>query len=617
MAHKKPLKLEQLYTRWGKALNADMPLPEHPRPQFMRENWQNLNGRWEYKIAQGAITEAGAPQAKAPDAFEGEIIVPFSPESLLSGVGRQLQPGQTLWYRRAFSPDALRKTAGEKGHVLLHFGAVDQTCFLYVNGAYAGMHVGGYFPFSFDITGFLKPGGGPCAIALAVTDDTAEGPEAWGKQSLARGGIWYTAQSGIWQTVWAEAVPEQSVESVKITPLYDESAVVFELCLAGLEPVLPVGAAGGTQHTATQIAIYDGETLVVKAGTQTGKAKLRLPGFKSWSPDEPFLYDVVITCGGDEVKSYFGMRKFGVAQDGEGHWRTTLNGEPIFQTGLLDQGYWSDGLYTPPADEAMVWEIGEMKSLGFNMLRKHIKIEPMRWYYHCDRLGMLVWQDMVSGGAIPYNPFVIHAPLFLPLPIPDNRYRLFGREDKLSRERFEDDMRATVDALYNVTSLCEWTVFNEGWGQFDAADMTRLLHRYDDTRPIDHASGWYDQGAGVFCSHHAYYKPFRLRKDKYGRVQALTEFGGYSLPAKGHMASKKLFGYKVFHSKGEFAMALKRLYEGQIIPAAKKGLSIAIYTQVSDVEDEINGLLTYDREVCKADPALLQALNEKLKQAVK
>jgi hypothetical protein len=306
------------------------------------------------------------------------------------------------------------------------------------------------------------------------------------------------------------------------------------------------------------------------------------------------------------------MREFSAMRDSEGHMRFTLNGKPSFQSGLLDQGYWSDGMYTPPSDDAMVWEISQLKKLGFNMLRKHIKIEPLRWYYHCDRLGMLVWQDFVSGGG-PYKNTVTQYLPFVNIQISDRRYSLFGRRNEAGRAMFERDMVRTVKLLHNVVSIAVWVPFNEGWGQFDAVRISQTLKKMDATRLIDHASGWHDQGGGDFISRHIYYKKYRLRRDKKNRIQVLSEFGGYSCPSEGHMASDVLFGYRMYKDADELTTAFEKLYREEVFPAVKKGLAATVYTQVSDVEDEINGIFTYDREVTKLHAGVVQRINEQLK----
>lgn len=594
MRKNKPIK--PLLTPWGENLNRDCPLNDYPRPQLVRENWQCLNGRWDY-----AITET----EEVPETWDGTIIVPFSPESLLSGVGKQLLPGKRLWYRREFAFEKCKE--GER--LLLHFGAVDQYCSVYINGKKAGSHSGGYWPFYFDISGFLKK----CEneVVVSVTDNTDTGDEAYGKQTLNRGEIWYTGQSGIWQTVWAEKVPETYIQSVKITPHFKKAEVELELCMSGTDPV-PLGANAS-------VKIFDGEKAVAEGLFQNNCALVKMPDdFKSWSPESPFLYDLEIKLGKDSIRSYFGMREFGILKGKAGP-VLSLNGKPIFHHGLLDQGYWSDGMYTPPSDEAMIWEIKTIKNMGFNMLRKHIKIEPLRWYYHCDKIGMLVWQDFVSGGG-PYKDFVVKYAPWLGFNFKDgkSRYALHGRKSETGRKNFMRDAERTIDLLYGITSLAVWVPFNEGWGQFDASSAAALVRKKDATRLIDHASGYFDQGAGDFHSYHIYYKAFRPKKDKRGRVLALTEFGGFSLPVQEHMSSDILFGYKMFRTKEELNDAVWKLYTKDVFPAIEKGLSASIYTQVSDVEDEINGLFTYDRKEIKFDESLglkiTKTLNEIFKE---
>lgn len=581
---KRKTTLQHLYTRWGKNLDRNNPLPEYPRPQLVRDRWHSLNGVWRYAILDGA-------PGTIPAQWDGDIIVPFSPECALSGVGRQLLPGQTLWYEREadFTP-----REGERA--LLHFGAVDQCCAVFINGQPVFEHAGGYWPFSVDITGFITDGSD--TIALWVTDDIDGGPHAYGKQKLDRGGIWYTAQSGIWQSVWIEYVPENYIASLKITPQYDQGAVEFELGFSQKNP-------------GTVVKILDGDDIVVSSNQTADAFSIQLKDFKSWSPDNPFLYCVQIQAGTDTVQSYFGMRKFGLTANAQGQPVLALNNDPLFHSGLLDQGYWSDGMYTPPADEAMVWELTQIKNMGFNMLRKHIKIEPLRWYYHCDRLGILVWQDFVNGGG-PYNPMVTQALPFIGVNLSDGNHARFGRADAAGRAQFEADMRRTVDLLYNTVSLALWVPFNEGWGQFNSSMITERLRRLDNTRPIDSASGWHDNGAGDFFSPHIYYKKYRPKTDKSGRALVLSEFGGYSCPAPGHMVSDRLFGYKMYETPADLTAAMDRLYRDEVLPAKKLGLCAAVYTQVSDVEDEINGLFSYDREVIKPDADSLLALNQAL-----
>jgi hypothetical protein len=552
-----------------------------------RESWLCFNGIWEY-----AIRDAAEPE---PAQYDGDIVVPFSPESLLSGVGRQLQPGQALWYKRA-----VRFESANGRRVLLHFGAVDQCCAVYLNGQKVGGHEGGYWPFCFDVTELAREGDN--ALVVSVKDDSDTGDMAYGKQKLKRGGIWYTSQSGIWQTVWAEYVPCEYIRSIKITPRPKDSAVGIELDWAG--EVL----------RECVIRIFEAHKLAAEAHFSGAKATLKLESFRLWSPDDPFLYTVRIEAGQDVVESYFGMREFGVSRDAQGHPRLTLNGRPIFHTGLLDQGYWSDGLYTAPGDEAMVWELSEIKRMGFNMLRKHIKIEPLRWYYHCDRLGILVCQDFVSGGG-PYRPMVTQWLPYVNVRLADSAYRLFGRQSAAGRAVFEADAARTVSLLYNSVCIAAWVPFNEGWGQFDACRIAAQVRGMDPTRLVDAASGWHDVRCGDFCSRHIYYKKFRMRRDPCGRVQALTEFGGYSCPAQGHMASGRLFGYRMYPDAQTLSAAVEALYQREVLPAAKRGLCAAVYTQVSDVEDEINGVFSYDRAVTKLDVETAQRINAELKSA--
>lgn len=579
--------LRPLLTSWGEKLDRDAPLPEYPRPQLRRESFVNLNGRWQYAIRPRKEGE--------PAAFDGEIIVPFSPESLLSGVQKTVMPEDRLWYRRSFTlAEDFRKD-----RVLLHFGAVDQSCEVFVNGKQVGGHEGGYLPFTCDVTDVLMKGEN--TLVVSVTDATSRSRHAYGKQSFAPGGIWYTPQSGIWQTVWMESVPENYVKRLTITPDFDNQRVRFVI-----EAEDPENADVVIRKNGEVIAEdwYDAETGYMDA-------IITREHFRPWTPEDPFLYDVTITlASGDVVHSYFGMRKFGVAEV-DGKKVLALNGKPIFMSGVLDQGYWSDGLYTPASDEAMVFDIQKMKECGFNMLRKHIKIEPLRWYYHCDRLGMIVWQDLVSGGS-RLNPLVTQVLPFLGIDLQDGKYSRFGREDAASREQFIQDLHDTAALLYNVPSLAVWVPFNEGWGQFDSLLATQALWEQDPTRLVDHASGWHDQGGGDFKSRHVYFRPVRLRHDKH-RVLALSEFGGYSLPPAGHTASDKPFGYRMYQTEQELMDAFAALYEREVLPCMKKqGLSAAVYTQVSDVEDEVNGILSFDRKVCKMDEARVKEINARL-----
>jgi Glycosyl hydrolases family 2, sugar binding domain/Glycosyl hydrolases family 2/Glycosyl hydrolases family 2, TIM barrel domain len=578
-----------LLTRWGAALDPEAVLPEYPRPQLVRDSYLNLNGRWRY-----AVSPVEPEALDGYDGYDGDIVVPFSPEAPLSGVGRQLLPGQTLWYRRALTlPDGF---AVPGGRVLLHFGAVDQTCRVLLNGVEVGTHTGGYLPFACDITDTLREG--PNTLVVAVRDDSDTGHHSRGKQKLRRGGIWYTAQSGIWQTVWAECVPAVHVERLTLVPHLDASCVE-----------VTVHAASG--RAAVDI-LADGEVVASAEADAGVPVRIPIPDVRPWSPEDPYLYDVSVRLGADGVRGYVGVRSFGVGRDADGVPRLLLNGRPYFHAGVLDQGYWPDGLYTPPSDEAMVHDIETMKRLGFNMLRKHIKIEPMRWYHHCDRLGMLVWQDMVNGGG-RYHPLVITAPVLTPLRLDDRRHRWFGRGDAEGRERFAAELRETVELLRNVVGLAVWVPFNEGWGQFDAAGAAGELAALDPTRTVDHASGWHDQGAGDLRSLHVYFRRFRPPARRDGRALVLSEYGGYSLRVEGHTFNDREFGYRRCRTAAQLGGAFARLHYRQIVPAVPRGLSATVYTQLSDVEDELNGLLTYDREVLKLPAELVRTVNGRLR----
>ncbi len=580
---------EAMLTPWGEALDREHPLPEYPRPQLRRNSYLNLNGIWEY-----AITKT----AEKPAAMQGEIVVPFSPETPLSGVGHILQPDEYLWYRRSVT---LPEGFFRGGRLLLHFGAVDQCCTVWVNGQEAGSHTGGYLPFALDVTELIE--GDAFTLELRVTDPTDTGSLSRGKQRLKNTGIWYTPQSGIWQTVWMECVPENYLRSLRITPKPEENAV--HIRLEADDPAMAVVTI-----------CRDGGIIAEGQTDENGESTLTIPAeeLRLWSPENPFLYDAAITlAGGDKVVSYFGMRAFGIGRDEKGLPRLLLNGKPYFQNGLLDQGYWSDGYYTAPSDEALIHDIAEMKRLGFNMLRKHIKVEPLRWYYHCDRLGMLVWQDMMNGGE-SYSPLSIYVFSNLGLRVKDDRYRYFSRSDEAGRTHYYEELGQMIDLLYNTVSLALWVPFNEGWGQFDALKAAEFIRKRDDTRPIDHASGWYDQGGGDIKSIHWYFRPYHHKQPpKEQRPICLTEYGGYNCAVPGHCWGEGAeFGYKKIADPAEFNRAFQKLMEEQIIPAKERGLAAAVYTQVSDVEGERNGLLTYDRKVCKANEAIFRAVNAKL-----
>ena len=573
-----------MLTKWGAALDREQPLPEYPRPQLRRDSFLNLNGVWDY-----AVTASG----DEPEVWDSEIVVPFSPEAPLSGAERGPAKDEYLHYRRSFT----LLEGFQKARVLLHFGAVDQIAEVFVNGVSAVKHAGGYWPFSADITPLLREGEN--VLRVTVRDNADDPTFAYGKQRYKRGGMWYTAQSGIWQTVWLESVPEVYVKSLRITPEFDAARVRIELETAGESAAITcdVRAADGS--------------FVAGSWAKDGVCVVPLPGFRAWTPDDPYLYTLDITCGEDHVEGYFAMRKFSYVERG-GHRVFGLNNAPLFHNGLLDQGYYPDGLLTPPSDEAMVNDIETMKRCGFNMLRKHIKIEPLRWYYHCDRLGMIVWQDMVSGGQ-PYSFLHVSAlPTLGKVDLPDQDAKPYGRSGVLSRARFRREMADTVRLLYNCPCIALWTVFNEGWGQFDALDMAMELKKLDATRFIDHASGWQDQGYEEMKSRHIYFRPVKLKND--GRALALTEYGGYILAVDGHRWTDKVFGYRICRDGAALARDYEKLMREQVLPhISKEGLTAAVYTQITDVEEELNGLMTYDREVLKIPEATLREINKQLK----
>ena len=574
-----------MLTPWADTLDRAQPLPEYPRPQMVRDSYLNLNGPWSY-----AITTSANKPAQA----DGTILVPFSPESELSGVGHVLQPEEYLWYIRTVTlPDGFNV-----GRVLLHFGAVDQTATVWCNGVELATHTGGYLPFTVDITEVLAKEN---TILVCVRDATNKSQLPRGKQTLHPHGIWYTPQSGIWQTVWAEQVPEHYIQSLLFTPELPEGRIRWMLTASA-----PKGARIEISYQGTPVT----EGVTDEDGC--GSAVLPPEQLHLWSPEAPNLYDVTVTLGDDTVKSYFAMRTVGTGIDAAGHPCLLLNGQPYFHHGVLDQGYWPDGLYTAPSDDALIYDIELMKRLGFNMLRKHIKVEPMRWYYHCDRLGMLVWQDMPSGGG-QYNLLTISAPLITGIHLKDSHYRLFARTDAQGREDFTRELTELITQLQNCPCIVLWVPFNEGWGQFDAKNAVRLIRRLDPTRLIDHASGWHDQGVSDVKSLHVYFKPYRFRPDKKGRAVVLSEFGGYNLPVAGHTWNTKNFGYKGYQTPEALGEAVKTLYETQIIPARRAGLAADVYTQLSDVEDEVNGFVTYDRRVEKLPEALMQAIAQELR----
>ena len=578
------------------------PLAEYPRPAMRRDSCEILNGPWQYAITQ---------TAEYPAAWQGSILVPYSPEAPASGVNRTLQPGQWLHYHRLFAPPA-----GEGGRVLLHFGAVDYACAVQVNGHLAGGHRGGYWPFTLDITDLLN-GTGRNSLWVAVQDPTGHGTQARGKQTLKPGGMFYPAQSGIWQTVWLERVPDNYIQTLTVTPDYDARTVTVRVHTAkpgGAVNLWAMVRAGG---------VTIAEDWGSDEADQDGEVTLNIPEehFFPWSPDTPFLYDLTVgTNQGEEaefdtVHSYFALRKWSCAPDAHGVLRFCLNDKPILLNGLLDQGYWPEGLYTPPSDAAVERELSEVKALGFNLLRKHAKIEPQRWYYHCDRLGLIVWQDIVNGGSAYNLWFVTYLtnvlqPLLRRFPDGKAAYSLLSRAKPAGREEYAHELADTVQALRCHPCIACWVPFNEGWGQFDAGKAVQALRTLDGTRLVDEASGWFDQGGGDVHSLHNYFYPLRIRPQK--RTVALSEYGGIAWPMPGHEPPHKTYGYGTAKDRQELTASYKKLQLKTVLPQLEKGLSALVYTQLTDVEDEVNGLFTYDRAAVKPDANAVRSVNAAL-----
>ena len=578
------------------------PLAEYPRPAMRRDSCEILNGPWQYAITQ---------TAEYPAAWQGSILVPYSPEAPASGVGRTLQPGQWLHYHRLFAPPA-----GEGGRVLLHFGAVDYACAVQVNGHLAGGHRGGYWPFTLDITDLLN-GTGRNSLWVAVQDPTGHGTQARGKQTLKPGGMFYPAQSGIWQTVWLERVPDNYIQTLTVTPDYDARTVTVRVHTAkpgGAVNLWAMVRAGG---------VTIAEDWGSDEADQDGEVTLNIPEehFFPWSPDTPFLYDLTVgtnqgeEAGLDTVHSYFALRKWSCAPDAQGVLRFCLNDKPILLNGLLDQGYWPEGLYTPPSDAAVERELSEVKALGFNLLRKHAKIEPQRWYYHCDRLGLIVWQDIVNGGSAYNLWFVTYLtnalqPLLRRFPDGKACRSLLSRAKPAGREEYAHELADTVQALRCHPCIACWVPFNEGWGQFDAGKAVQALRTLDGTRLVDEASGWFDQGGGDVHSLHNYFYPLRIRPQK--RTVALSEYGGIAWPMPGHEPPHKTYGYGTAKDRQELTARYKKLQLKTVLPQLEKGLSALVYTQLTDVEDEVNGLFTYDRAAVKPDANAVRSVNAAL-----
>ena len=559
-----------LYTPQGEQISS-APLQSYPRPQMRRESYVNLNGWWAFTVSS---------QAQLPACYDREILVPYCPESLLSGIHAHFPEGSSLFYRRLLP---IKKP--ENGNrILLHFGAVDQHAEIYVNQKLVCTHWDGYQAFSCDITDFLQEEN---QLTVRATDDLRSCRMPYGKQTLKRGGMWYTPVSGIWQTVWLEEVPQRYIAELDIQT-DDAQAVVT---------VTP--ALDGT-------VLFEGQAVAL----QGGKAVLKPRNPQYWSPENPHLYTFTVKAGADQVESYFALRTLSVKTVNGVH-RLCLNGKPYFFHGLLDQGYYSDGLFTPASEQNFENDILQMKALGFNTLRKHIKVEPEQFYYLCDKLGMVVFQDMVNNGRYSFLRDTALPTIGL-----QKRSDRKLHKDPQSRKAFLQGMENTVQQLKNHPCVCYWTIFNEGWGQFDSDNVCAHLRTLDSSRFIDATSGWFRGENTDVESLHIYFGSWKKLKSK-NRPLVLSEFGGYCYAVEQHIFNpQKSYGYKSCKTSEDFCRDLEKLYTEKVIPAAQKGLCAAIYTQVSDVEDEINGLLTYDRKVCKVQPEPMLKIAAALREAV-
>ena len=559
--------LNDLYTTAGEQLTGT-PWQVYPRPQMKRDSWLNLNGWWDF-----AVTAREA----LPQQYDRKILVPFCPESLLSGLKMEIKPGSFLYYRRKLTlPESFRQ-----GRCLLHIGAADQIAQVYVNGQIAGNHTGGYTAFTVDITDFLEAEN---ELVIRVFDDLRSKVLPYGKQTLNRGGMWYTPVSGIWQTVWLENVPEQYIENLKITVTEHAATITVTPALSG-------------------DVVLEGKRYPL----QNGVAELRPEEPHLWTPEDPYLYEFTVETETDRVEGYFALRTLEITAY-NGIPRLCLNGEPYFFHGLLDQGYWSDGIYTPASPACYEADILEMKRLGFNTLRKHIKVEPEQFYYDCDRLGMIVFQDMVNNGDYSFFRDTLLPTVGIQKWNDTRMHR-----DTATRNAFLRTMEETVAQLQNHPSICYWTIFNEGWGQFCIAEAYNKLKELDNSRFIDATSGWFRGKETDVDSRHVYFTPWWTLQPG-AKPLVLSEFGGYTYPEPDHLFNpQKVYGYKTCKSKEQFQTAMAELYNLKVLPAVERGLCAAICTQVSDVEDEINGMLTYDRKVCKADPEAMQQIAQALR----
>lgn len=553
-----------IMTEWAAKVDPNNVLPEYPRPQLVREHWVNLNGLWDYAVTKNADAQ--------PAKFEGKILVPFCIESALSGVKRKFTDKDRLWYAREFTAPALAR--GER--LMLNFGAVDYEATVFLNGKRIGTHKGGYDAFFFDITDYLKSG--PNSLVVSVLDGTNNGPV--GKQKVSAfdkpDGIFYTATSGIWQTVWLEKVPENHVASLKITPDIDHGILT-----------VVVNAREG----AAMVTVLDsGKEVASQQGKAGEPIVFKIPNAKLWSPESPFLYDLKVTLGSDSVTSYAGMRKISKGKCEKGLLRPMLNNKPIYMAGPLDQGYWPDGIYTAPTDEALKFDIEMTKKFGFNMTRKHIKVEPARWYYWTDKLGLLVWQDMPNGVAGKDARAVNDG-------VPKSK--------ELS-DQHELELTTMVAQHFNSPSIVWWVVFNESWGQYDTPRLTKMVKELDPTRLVTGASGWFDAGCGDVIDRHRYQSPAAVRPEG-DRIGVCGEFGGLGYVIPGHLWVPEQTESSVY-----ITCADQKDYEKQYLALWKEafdndiqsGTSAGVYTEITDIEKEVNGLMTYDRKVTKASPEL-------------
>jgi beta-galactosidase/beta-glucuronidase len=577
----------KITTDWAKQVVPGKTLQEYPRPQFVRTTWMNLNGLWDYAIK---------PKDQPANSYDGKILVPFAIESALSGVGKTVGADNKLWYKRSFTLPANLKGK----NVLIHFGAVDWRCEVLINGQSVGKHEGGYDPFTFDITSQLKKSGAQ-EIVISVWDPSDDGPQPRGKQVKKPQSIWYTPVTGIWQTVWLEGVNPTYIESVKQIPNIDDKTLTITSSIKNIQ--------AGDQ---VRVIAMEGNQKVSEQLLSDGSTTLKFDNVKLWSPSSPFLYDLnisVVRKGKviDDVRSYFAMRKISMAKDQQGIQRMMLNNEFVFQYGPLDQGWWPDGLYTAPTDDALKFDVEKTKAMGFNMIRKHVKVEPDRWYYHCDKLGMLVWQDMPSGDM--GNKW-------------DSRPGIVGlATDKdrspESEKIYKTEWKAIMDSKINTPSIVVWVPFNEAWGQFKTEEIVKWTMAYDPSRLVNAASGGNFFPVGHMMDLHNYPAPCMPDPKLYGKDQiiVLGEFGGLGLPLEGHTwQDKNNWGYQSFPNKDEL-LAKYESFIDKFPDLIKQGLSAAVYTQTTDVEIETNGLMTYDRKIVKMPEERLNSAHAKLYRA--